>query len=151
MRVRVAGNCQQSLTGKSRGRRHCEFIYILGQVVAIVDAAELNSALRGFCQGHSRASTLSEDAFIGDVVIVRLAAKILGRNFLQLFSRVHGDRMRGARHGMGRLAATGRAGPGQILPCVTPCDFTFFPRHAKQFGDHAMHVRPGLRFGLDHE
>src|ERR1700676_3877369 len=112
--------------------------------MTVVSAAELNGALGGFCEGHSGAATFPEDAFVGDIVIFRLAAKVARRNLLQFLSRVHGDRVRGARHRVGCLTAARRACPGQVLPRVSPGDFAFFPRHAEQFSDHAMHIAPGL-------
>src|SRR6267378_4074826 len=96
-------------------------------------------------QGHAGATTLSKDAFAGDIIILGLAAKVLGGNLLELLPCVHGYCMRSARHSMGRLAATGRASPWQVLPCVAPSNFALLPWHAKEFGDHAMHVGPRLR------
>ncbi len=113
--------------------------------MAIVGAAELDSALRGLRQRHSPAAAFMRHTFVGDNVILGLAAEILGRNLLQLCDAVRGHRMRRARHGVGGLAAAGGARPRQILRRVAPGDVALFPRHAEEFRDHAMHVGPGFR------
>ena len=123
-------------------------VYLLmssGSFVAVVDAAELDGALRGLRQGHARPAALAEHALVGDFVILGLAAEVLGRDFLQLLFRVHGGRVRRTRHGVGGLAAAGNASPRQILGRVAPGDVALFPGHAEHFGDHAVHVADRLR------
>src|SRR6266851_5022549 len=113
--------------------------------VAIVNASELYSALRGVGQGHAGASAFPGDALIGNDVVLGFAAKVLGRNLLQFHDGVARHRVRRASHGMGRLASSGWACPWQVLRRVAPRDIALFPRHAEEFSDHTMHVSPGFR------
>ena len=96
--------------------------------------------LRGLRQSHAGAAAFAEDALVGDFVVLRFAAQILGRDLLQLLLGVHRDRMRRARHRVRGLAATGDAGPRQILRRVSPGDFALFPRHAQDLGGHAVDI-----------
>src|SRR5580700_5735926 len=118
--------------------------------MAVVDASQMDRTLSGMRQGHAGTPASPEDTFVGNLIILGLAAKVLGRNLLQLLSGVHRRRMRRAGHGMGRLAATGRAGPWQVLRRVAPCDFALFPRHAENLSDHAMDIGPRLRSEIAH-
>ena len=47
-------------------------------------------------QGHARATAFAEDALVGHLVVLGLAAEIFRRDFLQLLLRVH-PRGMGAR------------------------------------------------------
>ena len=111
-----------------------------GSFVAVVDAAEFDGALRGLRQSHAGAAALAEDALVGDLVILGLAAEILGRDLLQLLLGVHRRRVRRARHRVRRLAAAGDAGPRQVLRRVAPGDVALLPRHAEHLGGHAVDV-----------
>ena len=90
----------------------------LGSFVAVVDAAQLDGALGGLRQRHAGAAAFAEDALVGDLVVLGLAAEILAAICCSLSLASIADGVRRARHGVGGLAAAGRAGPRQVLaPC----------------------------------
>ena len=145
MRIFVFRRGDQALTGQCRNGCLCVFIHIIGRFMAVVDAAQLDGALRGLSKGHAFASTLVKDAFVGYFILLRLAAVCFCRNFLQLLFAVHRDSMRSAGHRMRSLAAAGDASPWQVLAGVTPFDIALFPGNAQDLGDHPMHVTDGFR------
>ena len=96
------------------------FVYVFGRFVTVVFAAQLNRALRGLRQGHAPAAALAEDALVGDFILLRFAAVSLGGNLLQLLFRIHRHGVCRSCHGVRRLAATGNAGPRQVLARYCP-------------------------------
>src|SRR5260370_11360123 len=115
-----------------------------GRLVAVVDATQLNRVLRGLRQSHTGA-TLAENTLIGDLVLLRFATKLLGRDFLELLLRVHRRRVCGPCHRVSCLAAAGHAGEGKVLSRVTPHNIALFPWHTENFSARAVYVDYRLR------
>src|SRR5208283_1598234 len=105
-----------------------------GRFMAIVDATQFNGVLRGLRQSHAGASTLTEYALIGNLVLLGAAAELLRRNFLELLLGVHRGRVRRACHCMGRLAAAGDAGERKVFRRVAPCNVALLPRYSPNLG-----------------
>src|ERR1035441_4586720 len=101
--------------------------------------------LRRLRQSHTGTTALTEDALVGDHVILGPAAQILCRDFLKLLLGVHRCRMCCARHRVGRLTAAGYTGKGKVPRRVTPDDIALFPRHAQDLRAGPMYVNHGLR------
>src|SRR5205085_4080897 len=100
--------------------------------------------LSGLRESHTCAA-LPDNALIRDLVMLRLAAETVRSDFLELFPGVHRRRMRGPRHGVGRLAAAGNAGEWQVFRGVAPDDIALFPRDTENFGARAVDVDHRLR------
>ena len=145
MRILVFGRRDQSLSGQRRDGSLGVFVHVLGRFVTVVDAAQLDGVLRRLRQRHALAAALVEDAFVRDFVLLRLAAVGLGRDFLQLLLAVHGHGVRRPRHGVSGLAASGDAGPGQVLGGIAPGDIALLPRHAQHFGHYAVNIADRFR------
>ena len=132
--------------------------------MAVVFATQFDCMLRGLRQSHSRSAALGKNAFVGDFIMLRLAAEFFGRDFLQFLLGIHRCRVCRSRHRMRGLATTGNARPWQILCRVAPGQVAFFPRHTKHLSNDAMTVNNRFRaqvpdsrwdrnppIGLDHE
>ena len=141
VRVGVRRHAHQALPGKSRGRPLGKRIDVLGQLVAVVDASELDRALRRVRERHAGAAALARHALVGHDVVFGLAAEILRGDLLQLLDRVGRRGMRRARHRVRRLAAARDAAPRQVLGRVAPGDVDFLPGHAH----HLRRTRAGSR------
>ena len=151
-RRRRADSCpwprHQALARQRRRRCHRELIDVLGQLVAVVDAAELDGALRGLRQGHARAAAFAEDALVRHLVILGLAAEILRGDLLQfLASRPSPPRDAARVMAWVVWLPPEMQRPRQILRRVAPGDVALLPRHAEHFGGHAVHVAD--RFGTE--
>src|SRR6185503_2139262 len=113
--------------------------------MTVIDATQLDGSLCGLRQAHTSAAPLAEDALVGDLIVLRPAAEILGRNLLQPPPALGGNRMRRARHRMGGLAAARGAGPWQVLRRISPRDYDLFPWHAHHLRGHPVDIV--YRFG----
>ena len=137
----VAGDAHQPLSGEGggRGRRHP--VDVLGQLVAVVAAADVDGPLRHprEAQAH-RAVALAEHALAADGVVVGHAPEVAGRDLAHLLPRV--EHRRPARAGVrvgGRAARLQRA-PRQVPARVAPRDVALLPGHVHALGDGAHHV-----------
>ena len=143
--VHVACHAHQALPRKRSGRPLGKRIDLLGHLMAVVDASELDRALGRARERHAGAAALARHALVGHDVVFGPAAEILRGDLLQLRDRIARRGMRSARHRMRRLAAARDAAPRQVLGRVTPRDVDLFPRHAHHFRRHTLAIRP--RFG----
>src|SRR5262249_44451625 len=80
----IGSYCQQALARECSGRRSRHLVDALRQLVAVIDAAELDGSLSGLRERHTRTATLAEDSFTAHVVVVGAAAEILGGDLAQL-------------------------------------------------------------------
>src|SRR2546425_5245571 len=142
-RIRVLRHGDQTLAGERGYRRLREVVDVLGNLVAVVLAAELDGFLRRLRERHAAAwaGTLAA----GHLVRVRIAAARFRRDLLKFLDRVGGRRMPGARHRVRRLTSGGDARPRQILRRVAEDHVALLPRHVEHFGGDAVHVES--RFG----
>src|SRR5882724_9893619 len=113
--------------------------------MAVVDAAQLNCALSGLRQSHASAGALPEDALVSDLVILRVAAETLRRDFLEPLPGFHCNGMGRARHRVCCLAAAGDAGERKVFRGVAPDDIALLPGHAENLGTRAVDVNHRLR------
>ena len=113
--------------------------------MAIIDAAQLYRALSGLGQCHAGSTPFSKDTLISDLVILRLAAETLRRDFLEPFPSGHRHRIRCACHRVCGLAAARHAGERQVLRGVAPDDIALVPGDAENLRSHAMDVNDRLR------
>src|SRR5271167_129322 len=113
--------------------------------MAIVDATQLDGVLRSLRQSHAGASTLTEHALVGDIVILWLAAEFLRRDFLEFLLGVHRGRVRRACHCVGRLAAAGNTTERKVIRRVAPCNVALLPRNSQNFGTCTVNVDHRLR------
>ena len=97
---------------------------VLRHFVAVVLAAELDRLLRRLRQRHA-APPPAEDAFVGDLVVLRPAAERLRRDLLQLLLRVGGRRMRRARHARGWSGCRRDTSTAGSSPCGPRSRSTF--------------------------
>src|SRR5579862_5806726 len=135
----------ESLPCQRRYRRFRYLIHIVGWLMPIVFAAQLDRVLRCLRQRYPSAAALAKDAFIRDFILLGLAAEFLGRDLLQFLLAVHCSSMRGASHRVRGLASSRDAGPRQVLGCVAPGYVALFPRHIQNFGDDPVYIEKGFR------
>src|SRR6266568_8813346 len=139
-RVIVLRGRQKALSSERHRRRLSPPVEVGGYFVAIVDAAELNRVLRGLCQSHAGATALAKYALVGNIVILWLAAELLGCNLLEFLPGIHRCRVGSACHRVSRLAAAGDAGEREVFGRVAPCNVALLPRYSENFGSRAMYV-----------
>src|ERR1700722_1757677 len=108
--------------------------------MAIVRTAEFDGALGGLRESHTRSGSLPKDAFIRDQVILGFTAETRRRDFFKFLRSIHGDRMRGPRHRVSRLAASGHARIRKMLRRVAPYDIALFPGDAQNLRTCAVNV-----------
>src|SRR5688572_11104390 len=145
--VIVLRNAHESLPGQRRGGARRHRIDVLGQLVAIVNASELDGALGRLRQRHPAAAALAVDALAAHFVVLGFPAEIFRGDLLQLLDSVTGRRVRRARMRVYRLAAARVAAPRQMLRRIAPDDLHFLPRYADHLRRHALAV--GERFGAE--
>src|ERR1035437_6518972 len=139
-RVIVLRGRQKALARERRRRRLSPPVEVGRYFVAIVDAAELNRVLRGLRQSHAGASAVAKYALVGNIIILRLAAELIGCNLLEFLPGIHRGRIGSACHCVGRLASAGNTGERKVLRRVAPYNIALLPRHSENFGSRAMHV-----------
>ena len=145
--VVVLRHAHETLPGQSRRGARCHRVDVFGQLVAVVNASELDGALGRLRERHSAPAALAVDALAAHDVVLGSPAEILGGDLLQLGDRVRRGGMRRARMRVYRLAAARVAAPRQVLRRITPDDLDFLPRHADHLRRHALAV--GERFGAE--
>src|SRR5262245_20720648 len=124
----VLGHAHQSQTGERRRGLTRHHVDVLGTLVAVVFATELDGTPRSLSIAQSSAWIATTiDALAANLVFARRTAKIARGNLLQFAPCVHGACVVGACHGMSRLAPHRRARPRQVLSGVAPDDFRFLP------------------------
>ena len=127
-----------------RGRPRVS-VHIRVYLMTVVDAAQLNRFLSSLSQRHAGAAALAEDTFVGDLVILRIAAQALGGDLLQPLLGLHADGVCGAGHGVRGLAAARHTAPRHVLTVRAPAHVALLPRHTQHFGGHAMHIDDSFR------
>ncbi len=145
--VGILPDTHETLAGESRRRALCHRIDVCGQLVAVVNAAELDGALGRLRKRHPAAAALAVDALAAQFVVLGFPAEILGGNLLQLFDPVGGGSVCRARHRMRGLAAARVAAPRQVLRRIAPGEYHVLPRHPHHLGGHALAV--GERFSSE--
>ena len=145
MWILVLRRDHESLSRKIRDCGFGHLVHIRRDVVAVVDAAELNGALCRLSKTHACATALAEDTLVGHFIILRRAAVRLRGNLFELLLAFFGDCIGRARHGMRCLAATRCARVGKVLARIAPHNVANLPRHAQHFRAGAMHIDHRLR------
>src|SRR6266576_2893083 len=136
-RVFIFSRCDKALASKRSDGSLGEFINVVGSLMAIVNATQLNGTLRGLGQRHSGPASFAEDAFMRNLVLFWFSTKRFSRDFLKFLLPIHGGGMGCAGHGMRGLTASGNASPGQILRGISPRKVALLPRNAQYFRNHA--------------
>ena len=108
--------------------------------MSVVGPSQLNRPLGSLSQSHPCSTASAKDAFIGNFVLLWLAAKSLRGDLLQLFLRIHRCRVGSACHRVCGLAAPRYTSEGKVLRRVSPRNLALFPGNAKNFCTGAVDV-----------
>src|SRR5579872_1587068 len=111
MRIFVASRRDEALPGKSRYRLLRKAVHVRIHFMPVVNAAHLNSLLRGLRQSHAGASAFAEDLLVADIILFGAAAEAFGRNLLQPFLGFFGHGVCRAGHSVSSLASARYARP----------------------------------------